>query len=585
CKKQTMVANSTTEAEYVAASSCCSQVLWIQNQLLGYGDSNEKKLIQMIKIHTDKNVFDLLTKEFNEECLEWNGKAAKDKIGINLLLLVMVNAVEVYTSCIEQLWTTAKAKNINGEAQIHALVDRKKDTKETQPSGSTTNVEDEAFNEENVSKHSNDPLHSGKDRIQLKVLKEICTNLQQRVFDLETTKTSQALEIKSLKKKVKRLEKKRRSRTHGLKRLYKVGLSARVESFTDEECLGEEDASKQGRIFDIDANQDIYLVNVHRDKDIFEVDGKDVSAVEEVNNASIATSVTATNTTAATTPTISMDEITLSKALIKIKTSRPKAKEIVMQEPSETPTPTPIVSSQQPSKVQDESKEIMVEEPLKMKKKDQILFDEEVARKLQEKIYEQERLVGERARQKEEANSALIKTWEDIQAKVSTKKDKAETALESSSKRAGDELAQEKSKKQKCDLSGSGFSFLLAVASFFSGSGKFFWQWKLCNWQWECLIRFVDPDHPEKVYRLRKALYGLKQAPRACGFSFLLAVASFFSGSGKFFWQWELYNWQWEFLVQFIPNNPPLNLMLYLQSSFQNKILFLERMPLITLQI
>ncbi|GJR35905.1 gag-pol polyprotein [Tanacetum coccineum] len=28
---------------------------------------------------------------------------------------------------------------------------------------------------------------------------------------------------------------------------------------------------------------------------------------------------------------------------------------------------------------------------------------------------------------------------------------------------------------------------------------------------------FVDPDHPEKVYRLRKALYGLKQAPRAWG--------------------------------------------------------------------
>nr|GFC37891.1 putative RNA-directed DNA polymerase [Tanacetum cinerariifolium] len=26
---------------------------------------------------------------------------------------------------------------------------------------------------------------------------------------------------------------------------------------------------------------------------------------------------------------------------------------------------------------------------------------------------------------------------------------------------------------------------------------------------------FVDPDHPEKVYRLRKALYGLKQGPRA----------------------------------------------------------------------
>ncbi|GKD16376.1 hypothetical protein Tco_1205534, partial [Tanacetum coccineum] len=65
CKKQTVVANSTTEAEYVTASSCCGQVLWIQNQLLDYGDSNEKKLIQMIKIHTDNNVTDLLTKAFD----------------------------------------------------------------------------------------------------------------------------------------------------------------------------------------------------------------------------------------------------------------------------------------------------------------------------------------------------------------------------------------------------------------------------------------------------------------------------------------------------------------------------------------
>ncbi|GJU97653.1 hypothetical protein Tco_1326924 [Tanacetum coccineum] len=104
CKKQTIVANSTTEAEYVAAASCCGQVLWIQNQMLDYGynfmntkifidnestiyivknlefhsktkhikirhhfirDSNEKKLIQMINIHTYHNVADLLTKAFD----------------------------------------------------------------------------------------------------------------------------------------------------------------------------------------------------------------------------------------------------------------------------------------------------------------------------------------------------------------------------------------------------------------------------------------------------------------------------------------------------------------------------------------
>ncbi|GKF85249.1 hypothetical protein Tco_0250147 [Tanacetum coccineum] len=104
CKKQTIVANSTTKAEYVAAASCYGQVLWIQNQMLDYGynfmntkifidnesticivknlvfhsktnhieirhhfikDSNEKKLIRMIKIYTDQNVADLLTKAFD----------------------------------------------------------------------------------------------------------------------------------------------------------------------------------------------------------------------------------------------------------------------------------------------------------------------------------------------------------------------------------------------------------------------------------------------------------------------------------------------------------------------------------------
>ncbi|GKA28109.1 putative ribonuclease H-like domain-containing protein [Tanacetum coccineum] len=100
----TVVANSTTEAEYIVASHYCGQVLWIQNQMLDYGynfmqtkihvdnesaicvvknpiyhskkkhieirhhfirDSYEKKLIEMVKIHTDNNVADLLTKAFD----------------------------------------------------------------------------------------------------------------------------------------------------------------------------------------------------------------------------------------------------------------------------------------------------------------------------------------------------------------------------------------------------------------------------------------------------------------------------------------------------------------------------------------
>nr|GEX01033.1 hypothetical protein [Tanacetum cinerariifolium] len=65
CKKQTIVATLTTEAEYVAAASCCGQVLWIQNQLLDYRDCFEKKLISVDHIHTDENVADLLTKPFD----------------------------------------------------------------------------------------------------------------------------------------------------------------------------------------------------------------------------------------------------------------------------------------------------------------------------------------------------------------------------------------------------------------------------------------------------------------------------------------------------------------------------------------
>ncbi|GJU90580.1 hypothetical protein Tco_1303003 [Tanacetum coccineum] len=37
CKKQTIIANSMTEVEYVPAANCCGQVLWIQNQMLDYG--------------------------------------------------------------------------------------------------------------------------------------------------------------------------------------------------------------------------------------------------------------------------------------------------------------------------------------------------------------------------------------------------------------------------------------------------------------------------------------------------------------------------------------------------------------------
>ncbi|GJV75909.1 hypothetical protein Tco_1507493 [Tanacetum coccineum] len=54
---------------------------------------------------------------------------------------------------------------------------------------------------------------SDEERIELKELMDMCTKLFDRVLDLENVKDAQALEIKRLKKRVKKLEKKKKSRT------------------------------------------------------------------------------------------------------------------------------------------------------------------------------------------------------------------------------------------------------------------------------------------------------------------------------------------------------------------------------------
>ncbi|GKF09582.1 hypothetical protein Tco_0043806, partial [Tanacetum coccineum] len=249
------------------------------------------------------------------------------------------------------------------------------------------------------------------------------------------TKTTQAEEIVSLKRRVKKLKQKKRSRTHWLKRLYKVSLIARVESSRDEESLGK-DASKQGRINVIDANEDITLVNGQDDVDMFDVNtltGDEVLAEQAVATKDV---------------NLTIDEVTLAQALAALKSVKPKVKANVVEEASvlvsavstkvsvatttttaTIPTPrkgiditelgtstTTIIISSQPSqaKVQDKGNGIIVEPDEPLKKKDQLKLDEEMALKLQTEIDEEERL----AREKDEANVALTDKWDDIQAKV-----------------------------------------------------------------------------------------------------------------------------------------------------------------------
>nr|GEV95398.1 retrovirus-related Pol polyprotein from transposon TNT 1-94 [Tanacetum cinerariifolium] len=160
---------------------------------------------------------------------------------------------------------------------------------------------------------------------------------------------------------------------------------------------------KRGRIEAIDADEDITLVNDldDADKDMFDVN---VLGGEEVFVA-VGKNKNVVN--------ITTEELTLAQALEVLKTSKPKVKGLVIQEPGESTTTT--ISSQQS---QDKGKAIMIEEPVKRKKKDQIRLDEEAVKRLQAKFDKEERPAREKAVKEHEANIALIETYHDIQAKI-----------------------------------------------------------------------------------------------------------------------------------------------------------------------
>ncbi|GKC55636.1 hypothetical protein Tco_1083234 [Tanacetum coccineum] len=210
-----------------------------------------------------------------------------------------------------------------------------------QPSGSTKPNTDEAANAEHVPTHSNDPHFSGEDRLKLNELMELCIKLSERVLDLENTKTSKAAEITKLKERVKKMERRNMSRTPRLKRLRKVGV----------------------------------------------FDEQEVKVEKAVSTAEV-TTVSATTTT--------VDELTLAQTLIEIKAAkpkvvttaatttttaitRPKAKGVIVQEPSEFRTTISSLQTSQLLRAKDKGKAEMIEPENPLKKKDQILIDEEIA--------------------------------------------------------------------------------------------------------------------------------------------------------------------------------------------------------------
>ncbi|GJS78184.1 hypothetical protein Tco_0728065 [Tanacetum coccineum] len=131
CKKQTVVATSTTEAEYVAAASCCGQVLWIQNQLLDYGYNFMNTVINI-----DNN--NLLTKGFDAGRFQY-------LVSKNYYCQAKVNAVEM--TWVPKLQLLSKFLSL--EALFEGRhVKRGRDTKIPQSSGPPKKVGDETVHKE-----------------------------------------------------------------------------------------------------------------------------------------------------------------------------------------------------------------------------------------------------------------------------------------------------------------------------------------------------------------------------------------------------------------------------------------------------
>ncbi|GKD23385.1 hypothetical protein Tco_1225088 [Tanacetum coccineum] len=210
-------------------------------------------------------------------------------------------------------------------------------------------------------------------------------NLQEKVLDLEKAKTAQAKKITSLKKRVKQLEKRRKSRTSGIR-------SEEIE--------------------DLDADAEVTLVNETQemnddilmfDTGVLEEQEIEFEKVVEEHVVSIATTKKSIPVSAAEVVPIAsasveiLDELTLAQTLIEIKIAKPKpvttiattvtsvkprAKGIIIHAQEEqVPTSTKTFSSSQSQlpQVKDKGKEKMVEPEVPLKKKDQVALDEEMA--------------------------------------------------------------------------------------------------------------------------------------------------------------------------------------------------------------
>nr|GEX09696.1 retrovirus-related Pol polyprotein from transposon TNT 1-94 [Tanacetum cinerariifolium] len=145
-------------------------------------DSNKKKLIQMIKIHTDQNVANFLTKAFDVSRFQY--------------LITNMGKGSTMPSALQHSPTIIQPSTSQPQKKQKPRKSKKKDTHKTQPSDPTISVADEALDKESVPTHSNDPLLSEE-------AKEVVADKD--IID-DITLAKALIEIKSAKPKADKLQ-------------------------------------------------------------------------------------------------------------------------------------------------------------------------------------------------------------------------------------------------------------------------------------------------------------------------------------------------------------------------------------------
>nr|GEV07521.1 hypothetical protein [Tanacetum cinerariifolium] len=180
---------------------------------------------------------------------------------------------------------------------------------------------------------SHDPLPSGEDSLKLKELMDLCTNLSNKILDLD----SEVIDIKStFKEKIEKLE----SRVERLKDENKVlnelkGVHSIVNS--DEPAMENEKSSKQERkIADIDAD----VLSMLDDNDEEPADVEEV--LEVVTTAKLITKVVTTAIDDVNAASVQDTPITTAEATkVTVKVPKPlKRICVIIQDPEETTTVT-----------------------------------------------------------------------------------------------------------------------------------------------------------------------------------------------------------------------------------------------------